>query len=65
MVVSVEACEFTSARHVRLSVHIHTSSIIADDGVGGGVLGGGWGGGGVGAGGCVGGESGWRVGQQV
>lgn len=60
--VSVEACEFTSARHVRLSIHIHTSSIIADDGVGGGVLGGGCG---VGAGGCVGGESGWRVGQQV
>lgn len=41
---------------------VSLSSIIADDGVGGGVL---RGGGGVGAGGCVGGESGWRVGQQV
>lgn len=57
--VNVDVCEFTSACHVRLSIHICMSSITGNDGVGSGT------GFGVGAGGCVGGESGWRVGQQV
>lgn len=57
--VNVEVCEFTSACHVSLSIHICTSSIIGNDGAGSEM------GCGMGAGGCVGGESGWRVGQQV
>lgn len=57
--MNMDVCEFTSACHVRLSIHIRTSSIIANDGAGSGM------GCGVDAGGCVGGESGWRVGQQV